>query len=112
MTPREKILREGLTRVTYANTRQEAWQIASETLARADAVAETDGWIAVGDRLPEEEQFVLAYRPFAHLKPAADRNVRCLMFRGLDVPFSIGGFDGTHEVTHWQPLPQPPKTKD
>lgn len=64
-----------------------------------------DEWISVEDRLPESVRGidVLVYRPFAHEMPANDANVTIKRY-------SISlGFSGCHKVTHWMPLPEPPK---
>jgi len=61
-----------------------------------------DAWISVEERLPEERQVVLVFRPDAHLLPACDPNIDCRCY------FGNGVFNGIHPVTHWQPLPAPP----
>ena len=61
-------------------------------------------WIPVTERLPEKGQEVLVFDTrenwtgFAWLRP--DETWTAL---GFDFPFDLG------EVTHWMPLPQPPK---
>ena len=61
-------------------------------------------WISVDDRLPEKGEEVLVFDTrenwtgFAWLRP--DETWTAL---GFDFPFDLG------EVTHWMPLPQPPK---
>ena len=61
-------------------------------------------WISVTDRLPEKGEEVLVFDTrenwtgFAWLRP--DETWTAL---GFDFPFDLG------EVTHWMPLPQPPK---
>ena len=61
-------------------------------------------WIPVTERLPEKGQEVLVFDTrenwtgFAWLRP--DETWTAL---GFDFPFDFG------EVTHWMPLPQPPK---
>ena len=61
-----------------------------------------DAWISVDERLPEERQVVLVFRPDAHLLPACDPNIDCRCY------FGNGVFNGIHPVTHWMPLPAPP----
>ena len=58
-------------------------------------------WIKVSDRLPEEEQYVLYY---------------CANYEKIDkTQFYYGFFLGVstafHNITHWMPLPKPPKIK-
>ena len=61
-------------------------------------------WIPVTERLPEKGQEVLVFDTrenwtgFAWLRP--DETWTAL---GFDFPFDLG------EVTHWMPLPKPPK---
>ena len=61
-------------------------------------------WISVTERLPEKGEEVLVFDTrenwtgFACLRP--DETWTAL---GFDFPFDLG------EVTHWMPLPQPPK---
>ena len=61
-------------------------------------------WISVTERLPEKGEEVLVFDTrenwtgFAWLRP--DETWTAL---GFDFPFDFG------EVTHWMPLPQPPK---
>lgn len=55
-----------------------------------------DGWISVKDRLPEKDEYVLCF---------------CNIGDGFQAIFHYGKerkFDGT-AVTHWMPLPEPPK---
>ena len=61
-------------------------------------------WISVTERLPEKGEEVLVFDTrenwtgFAWLRP--DETWTAL---GFDFPFDLG------EVTHWMPLPEPPK---
>ena len=61
-------------------------------------------WISVTERLPEKGEDVLVFNTrenwtgFAWLRP--DETWTAL---GFDFPFDLG------EVTHWMPIPQPPK---
>lgn len=72
--------------------------------------ARGDGWVSAKERLPEIGQKVFAYRPTAHLH--GDDPVTNCVFTGRDNK-SLEGvthqFDRINHVTHWQPLPEPPK---
>ena len=71
-------------------------------LTAIDALEQDNGWISVKDRMPEEGVDVLVYG-YIYLNR-----------KGADVDFvdrESGNFfyydDG--RVTHWRPLPEPPK---
>ena len=64
-------------------------QLADYLIANGVTVQE---WISVKDRLPEENEIILAW-------VAACR----------DLHFCFGSEVSGLEVTHWMPLPQPPK---
>lgn len=66
-----------------------------------------NGWISVFKQLPKDGQEVLAYRPHAHLTPSHDRNIKVCKYGARNDVF-LGSM---HEVTHWQPLTEPPKEK-
>ena len=51
------------------------------------------GWISVKDRLPDVGKFVLIY---------SENN-------GVFMDYHDGATFGYYDVTHWMPLPQPPK---
>ncbi len=53
-------------------------------------------WISVEDRLPEKYQPVIAYLPGIIY---SDQHVQMIKWWDADVV----------EVTHWMPLPEPPK---
>lgn len=91
-----------------------AFQLADAMIAEAQKRKNTerpaviaDDWVSVDDRLPENTQEVLAYRPDAHLEPACDRNIKICKYLAIHKTF-IGSM---HEVTHWQPLPSPPSAE-
>ena len=71
-------------------------------------------WISVNDRLPEAGQFVLIWKP-GYIQPQ-----RAKFQEGKETYPEDGGFrwfgDNGHvflgpyeNVTHWMPLPEPPK---
>ena len=62
-------------------------------------------WISVQDRMPEQGQKVLVFRPYAHEKPYKDPNYKICTYAGEDI-FINSHFE--HEITHWMPLPKPP----
>lgn len=65
-----------------------------------------EGWISVKDRLPEMGHFILFF---------SWRGVRIGSFWPHDRTYKITdtGFElPDKEVTHWMPLPSPPRTKE
>lgn len=60
-------------------------------------------WISVEDRLPEKEIYILYYFDVT--------GVGLGKFDGLNTFYSCMGWL-TGDVTHWQPLPEPPKEQD
>lgn len=62
------------------------------------------GWISVEDRLPETRRSVLGWCP-------EYQNIYCLSQHedGTWWFFSDGNIKCSEEVTHWMPLPKPPK---
>ena len=81
-------------------------------LAACKICGRPDGWISVKDRLPDcNGQYLVAYHPFCW------DDVRCNevrvdidSYRELETPRRKGWAHNKHRlVTHWQPLPDPPK---
>lgn len=64
-------------------------------------------WIDVKDQLPEDGQIVVVFDPYNHptVWPAKWNQVG----RTFD---SNGGWFNKDEITHWMPLPPPPKSKE
>ena len=69
-------------------------------------------WISVKDRLPKESEHVIGYcrtniNPEWHVEP--------LLFDIYDKKelwaylFAYKGYDYAIEISHWMPLPEPPK---
>lgn len=69
--------------------------------AKAQAVPE---WISVQDRMPEQGQKVLVFRPDAHNHPHKDPNFKICTYAGADI-FINSHFE--HVITHWKPLESP-----
>jgi hypothetical protein len=65
-----------------------------------------DNWVSVDDNLPDAETVVLVFIPF--LSDEAG-------LRSLGYIYNVGWYQSTKpfkgKVTHWQPLPEPPKNK-
>lgn len=74
----------------------EQWQA-----AKAQSVPE---WISVQDRMPEQGQKVLVFRPDAHNHPHKDPNFKICTYAGADI-FINSHFE--HVITHWKPLESP-----
>ncbi len=64
----------------------------------------SDGWISCKDRLPEEDDFYIVYKP-----KDLDDDERVLMASWENGAFYFWVNVVMKNVTHWQPLPQKPK---
>jgi hypothetical protein len=69
-------------------------------------------WISVDDRLPEERVMVLGYvvTDYGDCYPSDCIYVMELI-HGLFYPFNCSAIKGYSKVTHWMPLPEPPKMR-
>jgi hypothetical protein len=65
-------------------------------------------WIPVSERMPEDGQRCIIYRPDSHLPPNYDPNVTIKEFRAISGEFTMCSV----QPTHWMPLPQPPEGKE
>ena len=72
-----------------------------EALKIAGAAIITNEWISINDKLPEKGRFVLVY-DFC-------TGVQCGVNYGDIWDF---GYGISRNVTHWQPLPEPPEGSD
>lgn len=69
---------------------------------------ETNGWISTNDRLPENEQYVMLWTKTGVMKYAQYLNDEPHRpWITYDEDGSIRAWDNV--VTHWMPLPEPPK---
>lgn len=88
-----------------------AYATAADMIKLMDAadVQPVNQWISVKDRLPETGKSVLIYYP----KWDGDE-IQVAKLEGDGMMFDIcGEFNiGTGVVTHWMPLPEPPKDGD
>lgn len=57
-------------------------------------------WISVKDRLPEHPGFIIAHKT---------NGLVVGLHYNMSNKFTYGQLDQTSQVTHWMPLPQPPK---
>lgn len=63
-------------------------------------VESREGWIKCSDEYPEQEQTVLVYDKGGNI-------FKCHHKHGFWRDFRVG--NSHHEITHWQPLPEPPQ---
>ncbi|EJM8821673.1 DUF551 domain-containing protein [Escherichia coli] len=64
-----------------------------------------DGWVACSERMPEEGQKVLVFRPCA--EESNDPPVKSAIYKGGREYYH--GFDCYCEPSHWMPLPSAPQ---
>ena len=60
-------------------------------------------WISVKERLPEEGEVILTRDKYGHLR---DRTLKRV---GKTMLFTPDGMEPIRHITHWMPLPEPPK---
>ena len=97
MDVREKLV-ELLREVQYLGGLEE--KIADNLIANGITVHE---WVSVNDRLPQATEYVLIYD--SHY-----RNIYKAWYVGdIDVWFSNEYLPQFINITHWMPLPKPPK---
>lgn len=65
-----------------------------------------NGWISVDDELPSDETEVLGYRDSYK---CGDLIYHCVFKDGKFLDRITFHQAGKGKITHWQPLPQPPK---
>jgi len=68
---------------------------------------ETDGWIAVSERLPEDDTLVCV---FCNGQVSYGKHYKNSVKWILEGQYEFGEWSGAyHTVTHWRPLPEAPK---
>lgn len=77
------------------------WMFEEMQVAKAQVVRE---WIDLNERMPEQGQKVLIFRPKAHEKPHEDPNFKIATYCGNDIWIN-SHFE--HQITHWMPLTNP-----
>lgn len=86
---------------TQAYQLWEMWQAAKAQMVHQ--------WIDVNERMPEQGQKVLIYRPFSHEKPHGDPNFKIATYCGEGIWIN-SHFE--HVITHWMPLLNPSKEQN
>lgn len=67
---------------------------------RIKELEEKQQWISVKDRLPKRASFVIGFK---------DNSLVLGLYYNADMEFKYGKENQTKQVTHWMPLPEPPK---
>ena len=114
MTLIEKLINEHNQVVQYAEESLEKDGFLSGMKKAIDIVKNHDGWISVDDEsisLPTHHQVIV----YLHNKKNSNKSIvtteRYVGFANFPKShvFSWGLTNTEYEVTHWQPLPEPPK---
>lgn len=85
-----------------------SWRTAADTIEKLSQelvrLREANRWMPTGERLPEQGQQVLCYAKNDNGQTGIDVDWRSCMNGNFGAAVSAG-----MEVTHWRPLPEPPK---
>lgn len=90
---------EDISSTVYSEWRMASQEINDKLLALAKQ-GEKMRWIPVSERLPEDGQTVLVYTGY---------EIMIRRYESLGRVFREGTHGGIGPVTHWMPLPEPPK---
>ena len=98
-----RILREAADVIEELSRENESL---ADTVNKADEIIKSRGgkWISAKEQLPEVGKRVLTLSKFGH---CFDRTLR--EHNGGVLLFAPDGFAPGKDVTHWMPLPEPPK---
>ncbi len=106
-----EVLSSKYTNISTTSPIEDAWKDLSKAKRAAIAALQAqlnDGWISVEERLPEPTGM---QREF-YLVALSNGVVKELAFEFNhyeNMLFDVGWHNTAYPVTHWQPLPQPPK---
>jgi len=80
----------------------------SDAIKMMEEYANQDKWISVNDRLPENADGILLYGDLTvgHFYETGTFSPTFKIFEC----HAVDGYEG--KITHWQPLPEPPKTPE
>lgn len=74
-------------------------------LPAIEAEPVNDNWISVKDRMPEDGKYLVYAKNIAGYRPLDNPVFVAECYHGIWV---FEGWENNH-ITHWQPLPEPPK---
>lgn len=112
MKKRQDACMEAMENASYDGEQfspKEHWEGVLAAFAEAkltlDDMQTVNGWISVKDRLPDNEQDVLAYLDCGE----ETRIAPCNYVNGVWFDCTMNCVVILQHVTHWMPLPEPPK---
>lgn len=86
---------------------------AYRAIGRPEELCKKQGWISVKDMLPWAKGVYLVYAPsYKGGSSTSQKNIRGVMFatwRNQTWSIEVGYYERPECVTHWMPLPDPPK---
>lgn len=90
----------GCMKKAIRNALQEGFEALKEKLvSNTNTVQPEPGWISVKDRLPNDNQRVIVYRPDMSEIDVGD----------ISIQWGWNCKRKKTDITHWMPLPEPPK---
>lgn len=103
MTLIEKLINEHNQAVQYTEESQYKDGFLSGMKKAIDIVKKHKGWISVDDRLPTEHDVYTVYCPSSLCFQHEKEQIQMVSFH------PDTGWNSPTRITHWQPIPKPPK---
>lgn len=94
--------------IEHLSVEQDALVLEIEKL-RTELESAKYGWISVEDRLPELGERVIVLNKWGHVN---DKKLRKDLYGDKIARFAPDGLLPGKDVTHWMPMPEPPKEEE
>ena len=103
----EKFIKRKVLDSGEPTTAEVYWKEFERELEKVYNGVTVQGWISVKDRLPEDREWVLVWHTGYSTPKKAKHKDDCDPHLPIFILDGDKGLDG--EITHWMPIPQPPK---